>query len=60
MNFIKMFEEEKNQKEILNLTKELVELRIKKKTRQKCKPDTFKKTKKKIAQILTLKNLEKQ
>ena len=46
--------------EILNLKKELFDLRLKKATRQSIKPHLFKQSKHKIAQLLTLESQRKQ
>ena len=48
------------QKEIINLKKDLFDLRLKKSTRQSFKPHTFKHQKRKIAQLLTLESQKKQ
>lgn len=45
------------EKKILSLSQELVELRIKKVTRQAFKPHEFKHKKRQISQLLTLQNL---
>ena len=47
------------EKTILGLSKELVELRIKKATRQNFKPHNFKHIKRKLSQLLTVQNLKK-
>jgi large subunit ribosomal protein L29 len=47
------------EKTILDLSKELVELRIKKSTRQNFKPHNFKHIKRKLSQLLTVQNLKK-
>jgi|TARA_B100000768_G_C11067960_1_gene285295 large subunit ribosomal protein L29 len=47
------------EKTILDLSKELVELRIKKATRQNFKPHNFKHIKRKLSQLLTVQNLKK-
>jgi large subunit ribosomal protein L29 len=53
------FDEETSKRMILSLSKELVELRIKKATRQNFKPHNFKHLKHTLSQLLTLKNLKK-
>ena len=44
---------------VLDLSKELVDLRIKKATRQNFKPHNFKHIKRKLSQLLTVQNLKK-
>ncbi len=46
-------DENNKEERSLMLAKKLIELRIKKATRQKFKPDEFSKTKKELAQLLT-------
>ena len=46
------------EKKLLSLSQELVELRIKKITRQAFKPHEFKHKKRQISQLLTLQNLK--
>ena len=46
-------DENNKEERSLMLGKKLIELRIKKATRQKFKPDEFSKTKKELAQLLT-------
>jgi large subunit ribosomal protein L29 len=50
------YKEETIKEEILTLAKELVELRLKKATRQNFKPHNFKHKKRKLSQLLTLQN----
>jgi len=59
MNFsniieLQKFDSESIDKEILLMSKQLVELRMKQATRQSFKPHEFKHTKRKLAQLLTL------
>jgi|TARA_B100000524_G_scaffold278575_1_gene155282 large subunit ribosomal protein L29 len=59
MNFSKITELQKLdaesiEKEILLMSQQLVELRMKQATRQSFKPHEFKHTKRKLAQLLTL------
>lgn len=49
---------EDTEKKLLSLSQELVELRIKKITRQAFKPHEFKHKKRQISQLLTLQNLK--
>jgi len=49
---------EESEKKLLSLSQELVELRIKKITRQAFKPHEFKHKKRQISQLLTLQNLK--
>ena len=46
-------------KSILNLSKQLVELKMKKATRQFFKPHEFKHIKRELSQLLTLQNVKK-
>jgi len=64
MSFLKLKElknvkNENINEKILSLTKELVELRLKKATRQKIKPHMFTHKKRQLSQLLTLENLKK-
>jgi large subunit ribosomal protein L29 len=64
MSFLKLKElknvkNENLNENILSLTKELVELRLKKATRQKFKPHMFTHKKRQLSQLLTLENLKK-
>ena len=64
MSFLKLKDltnvENKNVSEkILSLTKQLVELRIKKVTRQTFKPHEFKHIKRQISQLITLQQVKK-
>jgi len=63
MTFLKQVELEKRyseniEKTILTLAQELVELKIKKTTRQAFKPHEFKHKKRQLSQLLTLQNLK--
>jgi len=44
------------EQKILNLAKKIVELKMKKATRQSFKPHEFKSTKRELSKLLTLKN----
>lgn len=64
MTFLKQVELEKRyseniEKALLTLSQELVELKIKKTTRQAFKPHEFKHKKRQLSQLLTLKNKQK-
>ena len=61
MNFsniteLQKLDSESIDKEILLMSQQLVELRMKQATRQSFKPHEFKHTKRKLAQLLTLQN----
>jgi large subunit ribosomal protein L29 len=61
MSFLKAkelenFSQEDIKEEVLKLTKDLVELRVRKATRQNFKPHDFKHKKRKLSQLLTLQN----
>ena len=57
---LKNFDNETLNKEIVNIKKQLFELRLKKATRQSFKPHLFKHNKRKIAQLLTLESQKQQ
>ena len=64
MNFLKKkdlekFDSENLETQILDLSKQLVELRIKKITRQTFKPHEFKHIKRQISQLITLQQVKK-
>ena len=54
MSEINALDAETLEKEIIKVSQELVNLRVKKATRQEFKPHEFKHTKRKLAQLLTL------
>jgi len=62
LNFseLKSLDENKVNAEILDVKKQLFDLRLKKATRQSFKPHLFKHNKRKIAQLLTLESQKKQ
>jgi large subunit ribosomal protein L29 len=62
LNFseLKSFNDEKLAEEILEVKKQLFDLRLKKATRQSFKPHLFKHNKRKVAQLLTLESQKKQ
>lgn len=57
---LKSFNDEKLAAEILDVKKQLFDLRLKKATRQSFKPHLFKHNKRKVAQLLTLESQKKQ
>jgi large subunit ribosomal protein L29 len=64
MNFLKNInltfsKSEDLENKILSISKELVELRLKKVTRQSFKPHEFKHKKCELSQLITIKNLKK-
>ena len=62
LNFseLKSLDENKVNTEILDVKKQLFDLRLKKATRQSFKPHLFKHNKRKVAQLLTLESQKKQ
>jgi large subunit ribosomal protein L29 len=62
LNFseLKSFNDEKLAEEILEVKKQLFDLRLKKATRQSFKPHLFKHNKRKVTQLLTLESQKKQ
>jgi len=62
LNFseLKSFDDTKLSGEILEVKKQLFDLRLKKATRQSFKPHLFKHNKRKVAQLLTLESQKKQ
>jgi large subunit ribosomal protein L29 len=62
LNFseLKSLDENKVNAEILDVKKQLFDLRLKKATRQSFKPHLFKHNKRKVAQLLTLESQKKQ
>ena len=62
LNFseLKSFNDEKLAEEILEVKKQLFDLRLKKATIQSFKPHLFKHNKRKVAQLLTLESQKKQ
>ena len=62
LNFseLKSFNDEKLAEEILEVKKQLFDLRLKKATRQSFKPHLFKHNKRKVAQLLTHESQKKQ
>jgi large subunit ribosomal protein L29 len=62
LNFseLKSFDDAKLNGEILEVKKQLFDLRLKKATRQSFKPHLFKHNKRKVAQLLTLESQKKQ
>lgn len=62
LNFseLKSFDDEGLTSEILEVKKQLFDLRLKKATRQSFKPHLFKHKKRKVAQLLTLESQKKQ
>ena len=62
LNFseLKSLNDEKLAEEILEVKKQLFDLRLKKATRQSFKPHLFKHNKRKVAQLLTLESQKKQ
>ena len=62
LNFseLKSFDDKKLTGEILEVKKQLFDLRLKKATRQSFKPHLFKHNKRKVAQLLTLESQKKQ
>lgn len=62
LNFseLKSFDDEKLTGEVVDIKKELFDLRLKKATRQSFKPHLFKHNKRKVAQLLTLESQKKQ
>ena len=62
LNFseLKSFDDTKLTGEILEVKKQLFDLRLKKATRQSFKPHLFKHNKRKVAQLLTLESQKKQ
>ena len=57
---LKSFDEESVLKEVIEIKKQLFDLRLKKATRQSFKPHLFKHNKRKVAQLLTLESQKKQ
>ncbi len=62
LNFseLKSLDDIKVNEEILDVKKQLFDLRLKKATRQSFKPHLFKHNKRKVAQLLTLESQKKQ
>nr|YP_010580237.1 ribosomal protein L29 [Cryptomonas pyrenoidifera]UZS90621.1 ribosomal protein L29 [Cryptomonas pyrenoidifera] len=62
LNFseLKSFDNESLTREIIEIKKQLFDLRLKKATRQSFKPHLFKHKKRKVAQLLTLESQKKQ
>lgn len=62
LNFseLKSLNDDKLAEEILEVKKQLFDLRLKKATRQSFKPHLFKHNKRKVAQLLTLESQKKQ
>lgn len=62
LNFseLKSFDDDRLTGEILEVKKQLFDLRLKKATRQSFKPHLFKHNKRKVAQLLTLESQKKQ
>ena len=56
MSEIKTLDSENLEKEIIRVSQELVNLRVKKATRQEFKPHEFKRNKLRLAQLLTVKS----
>jgi large subunit ribosomal protein L29 len=59
-NELKSLDNSKVNEEILDVKKQLFDLRLKKATRQSFKPHLFKHNKRKVAQLLTLESQKKQ
>jgi large subunit ribosomal protein L29 len=59
-NELKSLDNESLTKEIIEIKKQLFDLRLKKATRQSFKPHLFKHKKRKVAQLLTLESQKKQ
>jgi large subunit ribosomal protein L29 len=60
MAFLNFNDNSKVNEEILDVKKQLFDLRLKKATRQSFKPHLFKHNKRKVAQLLTLESQKKQ
>nr|YP_009420331.1 ribosomal protein L29 [Cryptomonas curvata]ASO75819.1 ribosomal protein L29 [Cryptomonas curvata] len=62
LNFSELlsFDEDQLTREIIQVKKQLFDLRLKKATRQSFKPHLFKHNRRKVAQLLTLESQKKQ